>query len=122
MYASSFGNCTAKAICKKHPVGHEIRPKHRFVSQNNSEYVPKNFRRFSKYKLLSSYPLFLTVDKPEMEPRKDYDDYSSFVNDSFNVEKDKVLQKTVDMDRKRFSMDRVMNRTEVKTYSVTRGS
>lgn len=61
-----------------------------------------------------------------MEPRKDYDDYASFVNDSFHAEKDKVLEKTVEMDRKRFSMDpamnRGMNRTEVKTYSVTRGS
>ena len=48
LFAGSYGNCTTCAIGKKHPVGHNVVPKHRFLSQNTSEYTPKNFRRFSK--------------------------------------------------------------------------
>ena len=50
LYSQSFGNTTAKAISKKHPIGHNIDPKSRFLSQNTSEYKSKNFRRFGKYK------------------------------------------------------------------------
>jgi hypothetical protein len=50
LYAKSYGNTTAQAIGKKHPIGYDLQDaKARFQSQNSSQYVAKNFRRFSKY-------------------------------------------------------------------------
>ena len=49
LYSESYGNSTAKAIGKKHPIGHEVDPKVRFRSQNSQIYKAKNFIRFSKY-------------------------------------------------------------------------
>jgi hypothetical protein len=40
--------------------------------------------------------LNLLVDKPLMKPRKDYDDYTKFINDTFAVEKEGMLNETVD--------------------------
>ena len=37
----------------------------------------------------------LSVDKPLMKPRKDYDDYTKFINDTFAVEKEGMLNETV---------------------------
>ena len=34
LFASSYAYTTAKAIGKKHPIGHDIEPKERFLSQN----------------------------------------------------------------------------------------
>ena len=48
LYSKSYGNSTALAHGKKHPIGHEIIPKQRFTSQNTAEYGNKNFRRFRK--------------------------------------------------------------------------
>ncbi len=48
LYSQSYGNSTAKAIGKKHPIGHEVEPRVRFTSQNTQIYKAKNFRRFSK--------------------------------------------------------------------------
>ena len=48
LFAASYGNCTANAIGKKHPIGYNIEPKQRFLSQNSSQYKSKNFRRFGK--------------------------------------------------------------------------
>ena len=49
IFASSFGNTTSKAIGKKHPVGYNLGPKERFISQNTSQYKSINFRRFGKF-------------------------------------------------------------------------
>ena len=49
LFAYSYGNTTAKAIGKKHPIGHNVEPRERFLSQNSSQYKAKHFRRFSKY-------------------------------------------------------------------------
>lgn len=49
IFSQSYANTTAKAIGKKHPIGHEVVPKERFLSQNTRVYKAKNFRRFSKY-------------------------------------------------------------------------
>ena len=49
LFAYSYGNTTAKAIGKKHPIGHNVEPRERFLSQNTNQYKAKNFRRFSKY-------------------------------------------------------------------------
>jgi hypothetical protein len=46
---NNFANCSALAIYKKGPQGHNLKPKHRFLSSSSSQFVPKNFRRFGKY-------------------------------------------------------------------------
>ena len=85
---------------KKHSIGHEVVPKHRFTSQNTTEYKPKNFRRFSKLfnliPILLPFMILCIVDKPLMKPRKDYDDYTKFINDTFAGEKEGMLRGTVD--------------------------
>lgn len=84
LYAKSYGNTTAQAIAKKHPIGYDLQDtKARFQSQNSSQYVAKNFRRF--------------IDKPQMLPRKDYDDYTTFINDTFNGKKEQMLNTLSEM-------------------------
>ena len=34
---------------------------------------------------------FIKADKPMMQPRKDYEDYSRFINDTFHEEKVNML-------------------------------
>jgi len=82
LFSESYGNTTARAVGKVHPVGHEIEPKVRFQSQSSFVYKPTNFRRF--------------IDKPSLIPKKDYHDYSKFINDTFAEEKEQILNKTVD--------------------------
>lgn len=69
LFAGSYANCTSKAIGKKHAIGYDLNPKNRFNSLYTSAYKSKNFRRFA--------------DRPSMQPRKDYDDYLRFVNDTY---------------------------------------
>jgi len=89
LFAQSYGNSTSKAIGKKHPIGHNVIPKERFRSQNTNQYRSKNFRRFA--------------DKPFMEPRKDYDDYTRFINDTYVEEKTDMLNSTCNFEEKRNS-------------------
>lgn len=84
LFAYSYGNTTAKAIGKKHPIGHNVEPKERFLSQNTKEYKPKNFRRF--------------IEHPSMRPRKDYDDYTRFINDTYSAKKEQMLSNTVNFE------------------------
>jgi hypothetical protein len=60
IFSQSYANSSARAIGKKHPIGHEVSAKERFLSQNTGTYKAKNFRRFSKcrYILLINPPLF----------------------------------------------------------------
>ena len=81
LFSNSYGNTTAAAIGKKHPVGHNVEPKERYRSQNTNEYKTKHFRRF--------------IERPHMIPKKDYDDYSRFINDTFSHEKQNMLNNTV---------------------------
>lgn len=78
LFAGSYANCTSKAIGKKHAIGYDLNPKNRFNSLYTSAYKSKNFRRFGKY-----YNNNHLADKPSMQPRKDYDDYLRFVNDTY---------------------------------------
>lgn len=48
LFASSYGNLTARAISQKHSIGHDITPKHKFISQTKHIFTNNNFRRFSK--------------------------------------------------------------------------
>ena len=58
LFSKSFGNSTAQAYVKRHPVGHELAPKQRFQSQNTKIYKAKNFRRFSKLKPFFQFLIF----------------------------------------------------------------
>ena len=49
--------------------------------------VSKNTNSFPHH----SFP-FILVDKPQMVPRKDYDDYTTFINDTFNEKKVAMLR------------------------------
>jgi hypothetical protein len=48
IFSKSYAKCTATAIGHRHPRGHDVTPKVRYLSQNKQEFNPKNFRRFSK--------------------------------------------------------------------------
>jgi len=95
LFAYSYGNTTAKAIGKKHPIGHNVEPKERFLSQNTKEYKPKNFRRF--------------IEHPNMRPRKDYDDYTRFINDTYSVKKEQMLNNTVSFENKKGAFSKTYN-------------
>lgn len=43
----------------------------------------------------------IVADKPFMQPRKDYDDYTKFINDTYTDEKINMLHKTVSIDASR---------------------
>lgn len=47
--------------------------------------------------------LILIADKPFMEPRKDYDDYSRFINDTYLEEKTEMLNQSLEFEDKRKS-------------------
>lgn len=80
-------------------------PKDRFKSQNTSQYRSKNFRRFA--------------DKPYMEPRKDYDDYSRFINDTYVEEKTEMLNQTCNFAEKRksYAPTKLNPLSSLRTYS-----
>jgi len=80
LFSKSYARCTATAISKKHPKGHDVTPKVRYLSQNKHEFNQKNFRRL--------------VENPELKPRKDYDDYTKFVNDEFCQRRDNLVAGT----------------------------
>ena len=37
------------------------------------------------------------VEKPRMQPRRDYDDYTKFINDTYSSEKEGMLTGTIDV-------------------------
>lgn len=47
---------------------------------------------------------FCIADKPFMQPRKDYDDYTKFINDTYTEEKINMLNKTVSIDASRSNL------------------
>ncbi len=49
IYSKSYARCSATAIGKQAPIGHDVTPQVRYMSQSRQEYNPKNFRRFGKY-------------------------------------------------------------------------
>lgn len=50
IFSKSYAKCSATAIGKRHPIGHDVPPEVRYLSQNKQEFNPKNFRRFGKLK------------------------------------------------------------------------
>ena len=53
----------------------------------------------------------MTADKPFMEPRKDYEDYSRFINDTYADEKIQMLSQTVDSESKKGAFSKFYNPT-----------
>jgi hypothetical protein len=41
--------------------------------------------------VFNSLLTFFVAANPEMQPRKDYDDYTSFINDAYAEEKGQIL-------------------------------
>uniref|UniRef100_A0A7S3CJQ4 Uncharacterized protein n=1 Tax=Strombidium rassoulzadegani TaxID=1082188 RepID=A0A7S3CJQ4_9SPIT len=89
LFSDTFGNTTTKTIARKHSVGHDLGPRERFLSHNTSQFKAKNFRRF--------------IERPEMQPVKDYEDYSRFINDTYNDDKVDLLNQSVKLEGKRGS-------------------
>ena len=53
-----------------------------------------------------------------MQPRKDYEDYSRFINDTFADEKISMLTRTVNIEDKRNTITKFYNPLEnLRTYS-----
>lgn len=52
-----------------------------------------------------------------MQPRKDYDDYTKFINDTYTDEKINMLNKTVDLEAKRGSFKDAKPTDSLRTYS-----
>ena len=53
-----------------------------------------------------------------MQPRKDYEDYSRFINDTYADEKISMLTRTVDIEGKRNTMTKFYNPLDnLRTYS-----
>eukprot|EP00352_Strombidinopsis_acuminata_P007158 CAMPEP_0176367212 /NCGR_PEP_ID=MMETSP0126-20121128/21717_1 /TAXON_ID=141414 ORGANISM="Strombidinopsis acuminatum, Strain SPMC142" /NCGR_SAMPLE_ID=MMETSP0126 /ASSEMBLY_ACC=CAM_ASM_000229 /LENGTH=114 /DNA_ID=CAMNT_0017724933 /DNA_START=374 /DNA_END=718 /DNA_ORIENTATION=+ len=67
LYSKSYARTTATAISKKHPIGSNLSTKDQFAATTKKEFNTKSFRRF--------------IDDKSMKPRKDYNDYTKFVND-----------------------------------------
>jgi hypothetical protein len=43
----------------------------------------------------------LLADKPDLQPRKDYDDYTSYINDSYADDKQLIINKAKQLDENR---------------------
>ena len=53
-----------------------------------------------------------------MQPRKDYDDYTKFINDTYTDEKINMLNRTVTIEAKRNTFTKGINPTDtLRTYS-----
>lgn len=70
----SYAKVTAALFSKKHPIEVDNSAKGRLTSTQRGEYKLSNNRRFAENK--------------EMVPRKDYDDYSKFINESYMSRRD----------------------------------
>lgn len=72
--SKSYARVTATLFSKKHPIDVDNSAKGRFSSTQRDEFRISNNRRF--------------VDNKELVPRKDYDDYSKYINDTHMSRKD----------------------------------
>ena len=69
LYSKSYAKTTATAASKQHAIGPYLSAKDRFSATSRQEYNDKNFRRY--------------VNDKSMKPRKDYNEYSQFVNKQY---------------------------------------
>jgi hypothetical protein len=96
-------------LCLKKGSSHKIRTN---INQRTSEdsVSQSNIRLFIPY---------FTADKPFMEPRKDYDDYTRFINDTYVEEKTDMLNNTCNFEerRKSFAVKNYNPLMTLRTYS-----
>ena len=70
------------------------------------------------FQLNTNFYLYSVADKPFMQPRKDYDDYTKFINDTYTDEKINMLNRTVTIEAKRNTFTKGLNPAEtLRTYS-----
>jgi hypothetical protein len=81
----SYAKVTADLFARQHPMGTDTDPATRFTATQRAAYEPENFRRWGK-SLLATTQINFVVNEPEMRPKKDYDDFSKYVNEN-NYEK-----------------------------------
>lgn len=72
--SKSYARVTAALFAKNHPIQVDNTPKGRFTSTQRDEYRTSNNRRF--------------VNDKEMVPRKDYEDYSKYINETHSSRRD----------------------------------
>ena len=68
----------------------------------------------SKTLLLFTYYL---VEKPFMQPHKDYDDYTKFINDTYSEKKTELLNQTFKLRRKSEVSQKYNPLESMRTYS-----
>lgn len=83
-FSQSYARVTANLFAKKHPIGAETDVKARFTSTQRTEFKLSNNRRFA-------------ADK-QMVPRKDYQDYSKYINEQRN-ERRMALEMSLNTER-----------------------
>lgn len=72
--SKSYARVTATLFAKKHPITVDNTPRGRFSSTQRDEYRLSNNRRFA--------------DNKESVPRKDYDDFSKYINEAHQSRKE----------------------------------
>lgn len=77
-HSKSYAKVTAQLYSKKHPIEVNNTPKGRFSSTQRDEYRLSNNRRFAQNK--------------EMVSRRDYEDYSKFINETHGNRKELMTQ------------------------------
>jgi hypothetical protein len=80
LFAKSFARTTATANSNKRfnrNIGQKPNPADRYLTHNQREFGPQNFRRF--------------LDSPALQVPKDYQDYASSLNREKFIEKNKIL-------------------------------
>ena len=48
-----------------------------------------------KLHFINTFSFLTIVECPDLQPRRDYDDYTKFINDTFHEEKEDMLNKTI---------------------------
>ncbi len=77
VFAKGFGKTTQIVIGQTNPRGHDLPAKIRFKTTQRDEFSEKKFRRIG---ILNSVLLLTIVNDPEIQPRKDYEDYTRAIN------------------------------------------
>ncbi len=116
IFSKSYARCTATAISKKHPKGYDVTPKVRYLSQSRQEFHANNNRRFGKIK--KCIIMVFVVDNPLLKPQKDYNDYTKFVNEEMNVQRDNLVSQSLQLQSQRGPNNSALNSFRTSTIST----
>jgi len=85
LYSKSYARTTATANSNKrfNPDYGKVTNKNRFLTNNQKEFSPENFRRY--------------LDTPQLLVKKDYQDYATSINNEKHNQKNKILTETNNM-------------------------